>query len=121
MEKLGTVEYRFAQIIWQHEPLTSSELVKYAQAELGWKKSTTYTVLKKLCDKGIMKNEQTIVTSIMKQDEMEYRESKAFVERTFDGSLPRFLAAFMQKEKLDDQQAQELKELIDRYRKENPS
>lgn len=121
MEKLGAVEYRFAQIIWQHEPLSSGGLVILAKTELGWKKSTTYTVLKKLCDKGIIKNDHSMVTSIIKQEEMEYQESKAFVERTFDGSLPRFLAAFMQKETLNDEQAEELKALIDQYRKENPS
>lgn len=121
MEKLGVVEYKFAQIIWKHEPLSSGELVKLAQEELGWKKSTTYTVLKKLCDKGILKNENSLVTSRKKQDEIENQETKAFVNRTFDGSLPRFIAAFMQDETLNDEQAEELKNLIDCYRKENPS
>lgn len=121
MEKLGAVEYRFAQIIWKHEPITSRQLVALAGQELGWKKSTTYTVLKKLCDKGIMRNEDTIVSSLIKQGEIEAQETKAFVNSTFNGSLPRFIAAFMKDETLNEKQAEELKDLIDRFKKENPS
>jgi len=92
--QLGTVEARFADIIWTHEPLSSSELAKMAEGELGWKKSTTYTVLKRLCDKGIFKNEGGSVTSQITRDEFYALRSEKFVEETFEGSLPAFLAAF---------------------------
>ena len=92
--KLGAVETRFAELIWQHEPLTSGELVKLCEQELQWKKSTTYTVLKKLCEHGIFQNENGTVTSLLSQEGYNAVQSEKFVEDTFDGSLPAFLAAF---------------------------
>ena len=92
--RLGVVETRFAELIWSHEPLTSGELVKLCAKELEWKKSTTYTVLKKLCDRGIFQNQDGLVTSVLSQKEFQSRQSRRFVEDTFSGSLPAFIAAF---------------------------
>lgn len=110
-------EEKFAQLLWKNEPIASGELVKLVQKELGWKKSTTYTVLKKLCNKGIFKNKETIVSSIISKDEYYANQSVRFVEDTFGGSLPKFLTAFIQTKKLSTQQAEELKKLIDDYNK----
>ena len=93
--RLGVVETRFAELIWSHEPLTSGELVKLCAKELEWKKSTTYTVLKKLCDRGIFQNQDGLVTSVLSQKEFQSRQSRRFVEDTFSGSLPAFIAAFV--------------------------
>ena len=111
--KLGAVEARFADIIWQHEPLTSGELVKLCQQELDWKKSTTYTVLKKHCDRGLFQNQDGVVTSLMSKEELTALQSERFVEETFDGSLPAFLAAFTKRKKLYDKEVEELQRLID--------
>ncbi len=114
---LTNSEEKFAQLLWENEPIASGELVKLVQKELGWKKSTTYTVLKKLCNKGIFKNKETIVSSIINKDEYYANQSIRFVEDTFGGSLPKFLTAFIQTKKLSTQQAEELKKLIDDYNK----
>lgn len=111
--KLGAVEARFADIIWQHEPLTSGELVKLCQQELDWKKSTTYTVLKKHCDRGLFQNQDGVVTSLMSKEELTALQSERFVEETFDGSLPAFLAAFTKRKKLSNKEGEELQRLID--------
>lgn len=116
--RLGAVESRFADIVWRSEPLASGELVKLCQAELGWKKSTTYTVLRKLCDRGIFQNREGIVTSLISRDEFNTLQSRHFVEETFDRSLPAFLAAFMGGKTISDDEAEELKAVIDRFRKE---
>ena len=100
--KLGVVETRFAELIWQHEPLTSGELVKLCEQELQWKKSTTYTVLKKLCEHGIFQNENGTVTSLLSQEDYNAVQSEKFVEDTFDGSLPAFLAAFTTRKALSE-------------------
>ena len=92
--RLGLVEARFADLIWQYEPIASGDLVRLCEQQLGWKKSTTYTVLKKLCDRGIFKNEQSIVTSCLTKEEFHARQSERFVDETFAGSLPAFIAAF---------------------------
>ena len=92
--KLGAVESRFAQLIWQHEPLSSTELVKLAQQEMNWKKSTTYTVLKRLSQRGIFQNENGTVTSLISMEDFYAAQSRQFVEETFAGSLPAFLTAF---------------------------
>ena len=97
---LGVVETHFAELIWQHEPLTSGELVKLCEQELQWKKSTTYTVLKKLCEHGIFQNENGTVTSLLSQEGYNAVQSEKFVEDTFDGSLPAFLAAFTTRKSL---------------------
>lgn len=114
--KLAQSEEKFADLVWRHEPIGSGELVKLCEKELEWKKSTTYTVLKNLCGKGILQNRNSVVTSLVKKDELHARQSRRFVEDTFGGSLPKFLAAFMGGRKLTDRQAEELRKLIDEYR-----
>lgn len=116
--KLCESEYHFASIVWKNEPLGSGELVKLCEQELGWKKSTTYTVLKKLCERGILKNENAVVTSLVRQEQVQKFESEQFLNRTFGGSLPQFITAFMNNKKLSRQQADELKKLIDSYKEE---
>ena len=113
--KLGLVETKFAEIIWTNEPLTSRELVQLCQSELEWKKSTTYTVLKKLCDKGYFKNEDGIVSSIVGKSEYFAMQSEKFVEETFDGSLPAFLAAFTKRKNLTAQEIAQIRSLIDGF------
>lgn len=115
--KLGIVEAKFADIIWQNEPIASGELVKLCESELGWKKSTTYTVLKKLCDRGIFQNEQGAVTSLISKDEFNSRQSEKFIEETFDGSLPAFIAAFTKRKKISEKEIDEIQTMIDMYRK----
>ena len=114
--KLGAVESRFADIIWQNAPLSSSLLAKLAEQELSWKKSTTYTVLKRLCDRGIFRNEGGTVVVLSPRDEFYALQSEAFVEETFAGSLPAFLAAFGSRKKLSAREVDELKRVIDSMR-----
>lgn len=114
--KLAESEERFAELIWQNEPIGSGDLVKLSEKEMNWKKSTTYTVLKKLCEKGIFKNENAVVTSLISRDEYYARQSIWFVEDTFGGSLPKFLTAFISGKKISRQQAEELKRLIDEHK-----
>ncbi|ATW23758.1 BlaI/MecI/CopY family transcriptional regulator [Candidatus Formimonas warabiya] len=116
--KLSQSEARFAEIIWQHEPLGSGELVKICEKEMEWKKSTTYTVLKNLCEKGIFQNQNAVVTSLIKKDEFYARQSRRFVEDTFGGSLPKFMTSFIGGKKLTRKQAEELKRLIDEHRED---
>ncbi len=113
--KLGVVESRFADIIWQKEPLTSGELVKLCSKELGWKKSTTYTVLKKLCERGIFQNKEGMVTSLISRQAFHAAQSRKFVEDTFGGSLPAFLAAFVSQRELSSKEIQEIRDMIDSY------
>ena len=113
--RLGVVESRFAELIWSHEPLTSGELVKLCAKELEWKKSTTYTVLKKLCDRGIFQNQDGLVTSVLSQKEFQSRQSRRFVEDTFSGSLPAFIAAFAEGGELSDRELLEIRRMIDSY------
>lgn len=113
--KLAETEARFAELIWQKEPISSPELVKLCEKEFAWKKSTTYTVLKKLCDRGIFQNEKAQVTSLVSKEEFYGYKSRKMVEDSFDGSIPRFLAAFMGGKKLTKQQAEEIKSLIDDF------
>ena len=113
--RLGVVETRFAELIWSHEPLTSGELVKLCAKELEWKKSTTYTVLKKLCDRGIFQNQDGLVTSVLSQKEFQSRQSRRFVEDTFSGSLPAFIAAFADGGNLTDRDISEIRKMIDAY------
>ena len=114
--KMGPVETRFAEIIWEKEPVGSTELVKLAEESLGWKKSTTYTVLKKLCEKGVLRNDASTVTSAVPREAVAGRAAEAFVDRAFGGSLPGFLTAFMGGRKLTDREAEDLKRLIDQYK-----
>ena len=116
--KLGAVEARFADIIWEHEPLPSRELVKLCETALQWKKPTTYTVLRKLCTRGIFKNENGIVSSVLTREEFYSRQSQEFVEESFDGSLPAFFAAFTAGKALSPKEVDELQAMIDRYKEE---
>lgn len=114
--KLCESDFRFMNVIWENEPLPSRELVELCAAQLGWKKSTTYTTLKKLCDKGFAKNEDTVVSAVIPRDRVRAYESERFVERTFDGSLPAFLAAFTTRKKLSEEDIALLQKLIDESR-----
>ena len=111
--RLGEVEMKFASLIWEKEPIASGELVKLCEKELNWKKSTTYTCLKRLCEKGIFHNEDGIVTSILSQEEFVAKQSEQFVEDTFKGSLPGFLAAFCSRKKLSKDEVEALKRIIE--------
>lgn len=111
---LGAIEARFADLIWKYEPLSSRALVALCGEELGWKKSTTYTVLKRLCDKGIFQNENGTVTSRMTKEEYAAAQSEKFLEDTFGGSLPAFLAAFTKRKKLSETELAEVQDIIRR-------
>ena len=114
--RLGAVESRFADIIWQNEPLRPGELVEQAEKELSWKRTTTYTVLKRLCDRGIFQNQDRIITSLISREEFYARQSEKFVEETFEGSLPAFLTAFGSRKKLSGEEIEELKKVIEGMR-----
>lgn len=111
--KMGEVELQFADIIWENEPLGSGELVKLAAKKLEWKKSTTYTVLKKLCTKGIFKNQDSIVSSLLSREQYFGKQAKSLVQEGFGGSFPRFLAAFAAEEKMSKKEMDALRRLID--------
>lgn len=115
--KLGVIESRFADIIWSNEPLASSELAKLALSELEWKKSTTYTVLKRLCDRGIFVNENGTVRSLISKKDFYALQSEKFVDETFSGSLPAFVAAFSSRKKLSDDEIEQLQHMIDNMRR----
>lgn len=115
--KMAPVETRFAEIIWAHEPVSSAELVKLAEEALGWKKSTTYTVLRRLCERGIFRNGGGAVTSLLSRADYDAAQSRQFVEESFSGSLPAFIAAFTRRKKLTDEEVAELQSLIDRNRR----
>ena len=114
--KLGAIETRFAEIIWANAPLTTNQLVKLCADALEWKRTTTYTVLKKLCDKGLFRTENSLVTALITKQEFEGLQSEQFVEETFHGSLPAFLTAFNSRKKLSDADIDELQKLIDQMR-----
>ena len=113
---LGEVQEQFAEIIWENEPVASGELVKIAELRLGWKKSTTYTVLRKLCEKGLFQNKDGMVSSIISRDDFYAIQSEEFVQETFKGSLPAFLTAFTSRNKLSEQEISELEDLIKKSR-----
>lgn len=114
--KLTESEEKFAELIWKTEPIASGDLVKLCDSEMNWKKSTTYTVLKKLCEKGIFQNENAVVSSLITKEDYYANQSICFVEDTFGGSLPKFLTAFMGGRKISKHQAEELKKLIDEHK-----
>ena len=114
--RLGPVEARFAELIWANEPLSSGELVKKCEAELSWKKSTTYTVLKKLCQRGLFQNQNGVVTSLVSREEFAAAQSEQFVESTFGGSLPVFMAAFTKRKQLSDSDLAEIQKMISQMR-----
>ena len=113
MEKLGFVETRFAEIIWQNAPLGSGELVELCAQELNWKKSTTYTVLKKLCERGLFRNEHGTVTVVLSREDYNALQSEEFVSETFDGSLPAFIAAFTKRKPLSAKEIAAIRKMID--------
>lgn len=114
--KLGEVESRFAGLIWANEPMTSRRLAELALEKLNWKRTTTYTVLKRLCDRGLFQNQGGTVTAIVSREEFYARQSEQFVEETFAGSLPAFVAAFGSRKKLSETEIDELQKLIDSMR-----
>lgn len=116
--ELGEIQEKFAQIIWENEPVASGELVKIAEGILGWKKSTTYTVLRKLCGKGLFQNVDGIVTSVLSKEEFDAAKSFKFVDDNFAGLLPSFIAAFASKKKLSKKEVDEIQIMIDGFRKE---
>ena len=111
--KLGEIEMKFAEIIWNNEPISSGELAALSLKELSWKRTTTYTVLKRLCDKGIFKNEKGMVTSLVSKQLFQAKQSEEFVDGAFGGSLPNFVAAFISQKKLSDEEIEELKRIIE--------
>lgn len=113
--KLGTVESRFADLVWQNEPITTKELISLCEKELLWKRTTTYTVLKKLCEKGIFKTENSSVSALIKKHDFYAMQSEKFVEDTFDGSLPAFIAAFASRKKLSDAEIEAIQRMIDSF------
>ncbi len=115
--KVFESEYRFCLILWEHEPIKSSELVNLCKEQLGWKPTTTYTVIKRLSERGVLKNENTIVTSLVSKDEIQASEINEMVEKTFEGSLPAFIAAFTKHQKISQKEIDEVQKMIDRYRK----
>ena len=115
--KLGEIETIFADIIWDNEPLSSRRLAELALERLDWKRTTTYTILKRLCDRELFKNEGGTVTSLVSREEFYARQSELFVEVTFQGSLPAFLAAFGSRKKLSDSEIDELQKVIDSMRR----
>ena len=114
--KLGAVEARFAELIWENEPLPSNRLAKQAEQELGWKKSTTYTILKRLCERGLFQNEGGQVSSLVSREEFQAAQSEQFVEEAFGGSLPAFVAAFGSRRRLTDSELDELERLVESMR-----
>lgn len=115
--KIFESEYRFCLILWEHEPIKSKDLVRLCQEQLDWKATTTYTVIKRLSERGVVKNENTIVTSLISKDQAQQAEIDQLVERTFEGSLPAFIAAFTRKRQLSDREIDAMQAMIDAYRK----
>lgn len=115
--KVFESEYRFCLILWEHEPIKSSELVNLCKEQLGWKPTTTYTVIKRLSERGVLKNENTIVSSLVSKDEVQASEINEMVEKTFEGSLPAFIAAFTKHQKISENEIDEVQRMIDRFRK----
>lgn len=115
--KVFESEYRFCLILWEHEPIKSTELVNLCKEQLGWKPTTTYTVIKRLSERGVLKNENTIVSSLVSKDDVQASEINEMVEKTFEGSLPAFVAAFTKHRKITEKEIDEVQKMIDRYRK----
>ena len=114
--KIFESEYRFCLILWEHEPVKSKELVRLCQEQLGWKSTTTYTVIRRLSERGVLKNENTVVTSLVSKDQVQAAELEEFVEKTFEGSLPAFVAAFTKHKKITRDEIDAVQAMIDRYR-----
>ena len=118
--KIHESEYRFCLIMWEYEPVATVELVKLCQEQLGWKRTTTYTVIKRLGERGVLKNESGTVTSLVSKDEVQASEIDELVEKKFEGSLPAFVAAFARRQDLSDKELDEVQRMIDRIRKGEP-
>ncbi len=116
--KIFESEYRFCLILWEHGPIKSSALVTLCQEQLGWKPTTTYTVIKRLSQRGVLKNENTVVTALVTKEQVQAAEIDELVEKTFEGSLPAFVAAFTQRQQLSDAEIDAMQAMIDRFRKE---
>lgn len=116
--EIGEVQERFANLVWDHEPIPSGQLVKLCEQELNWKKPTTYTVLRKLCEKGLFRNEDGLVSAVLTREQFASRRSEQFVDNAFHGSLPAFVAAFTAQKSLSAQEAEEIQQMIDKFRKE---
>lgn len=116
--ELGAVQERFADIVWANEPIGSGELVKLCERELNWKKPTTYTVLRKLCEKGLLKNENGIVSSVVSRGAFYSAKSEQIIEESFEGSLPAFIASFISRKNLSAEEAEEIQKMIDTFKKE---
>lgn len=115
--ELGAVQERFADIVWAHEPVASGDLVKICEKELGWKKPTTYTVLRKLCEKGLLQNLDGVVSSLVSKEDFYSAKSEQVVTESYNGSLPAFIAAFTSRNKLSAAEADEIQRMIDEFRK----
>lgn len=114
--KIFESEYRFACIVWEHEPIAMRELIKLCAEKLGWKRTTTYTVLKRLSERGIMTSTDSVVSSLISKEEIQRQESREFIERTFGGSLPQFIAAFANNKSLTPEEVEEIKQMIGNYK-----
>jgi len=112
--KVFESEYRFCLILWEHEPIKSTELAKLCKEKLDWSKTTTYTVIKRLSDRGVLKNENTIVSSLVSKEEVQLSELDELVEKRFEGSLPAFIAAFARRQELSDEEIAEIRRIIER-------
>lgn len=117
--KIYESEYRFCLILWEHEPVKSKELVRLCQEQLGWKSTTTYTVIKRLAQRGVLKNENTVVTSLVSKDAVQAAELEDFVEKTFEGSLPAFVAAFTKHKQISQDEIDAVQAMIDQYRSQH--
>ncbi|MBQ9889964.1 MAG: BlaI/MecI/CopY family transcriptional regulator [Firmicutes bacterium] len=117
--ELGELQERFADIVWEHEPIASGELAKICERELNWKRPTTYTVLRKLCEKGVFANRDGIVVSLVSRGEFYSAKSKRIIEESYRGSLPEFIAAFTDQNSLSAQDIDEIQELINKYKRDN--
>lgn len=115
--KIFEKEYKFCLILWEHEPIRSGDLAKLCEEQLGWKTTTTYTVIKRLSDRGVLKNENMTVTSLISKDEVQASEIDEFVEEKFEGSLPAFFAAFTKRQKISERELDEIQEMIDQARR----
>lgn len=112
--KIFESEYRFCLILWEHDPVTTTELVKLCQAQLGWKRTTTYTVIKRLGERGVLKNQDGLVTALISKEEAQVSEIDELMEKKFQGSLPAFLAAFARKQSLTEKEIEEIRRIIEK-------
>ncbi|NSW91750.1 MAG: BlaI/MecI/CopY family transcriptional regulator [Firmicutes bacterium] len=114
--KIFDAEYRFMNIVWEHSPVASTQLVKLANEELGWKKSTTYTVIRRLCERGAIKNENAVVYALINREQVMRAETEEHIDRVYNGSLKLFFTTFLQKEKLSKDEIEELKKIVEKYK-----